>query len=124
MLGRQACTSTPSPVGTRMWFGFLPDGDGETIRARSKGLPTRSTPCRSGDGDAGRGRVNLDDLADACATLKERWEFLVVVSPLRIPRHRFAVQPYCRDVVSLPEPTQGTHSSTVKTRQRPDAARI
>lgn len=69
-------------------------------------------------------RRDLDDLADACATLKERWEFLVVVSPLRIPRHRYAVQPYCRDVVSLPEPTQGTHSSTVKTRQRPDAARI
>ena len=71
--------------------------------------------------------LNLEDLADACAALITLGVLGRRRSTSYPSRHRFAVQPYCRDVVSVPEPTQGTHSSTVKkggARGGPNLARV
>jgi kynurenine formamidase len=66
--------------------GFLPDGDGETIPSTVEGIAYPIHPLQiTAMGMLAADSLNLEDLADACATLK-RWEFLVVVAPLRIPR--------------------------------------
>lgn len=66
--------------------GFLPDGDGETIPSTVEGIAYPIHPLQiTAMGMLAADSLNLEDLADACATL-QRWEFLVVVAPLRIPR--------------------------------------
>ena len=65
---------------------FLPDGDGETVPSTVMGIdyPIHALQITA-MGMAVADSLNLEDLADACAA-EQRWEFLVVAAPLRIPR--------------------------------------
>ena len=66
--------------------GFLPDGDGETVPSTVKGILYPIHPLQiAAMGMLASDSLNLEDLAEACAA-EQRWEFLVVVAPLRIPR--------------------------------------
>jgi hypothetical protein len=66
--------------------GFLPDGDGETVPSTVEGMLYPVHPLQiAAMGMLASDSLNLEDLADACAA-EQRWEFLVVVAPLRIPR--------------------------------------
>jgi kynurenine formamidase len=66
--------------------GFLPDGDGETVPSTVEGMLYPIHPLQiAAMGMLASDSLNLEDLADACAA-EQRWEFLVVVAPLRIPR--------------------------------------
>ena len=66
--------------------GFLPDGDGETVPSTVDGIAHPVHPLQiTAMGMLTADRLNLEDLADACAR-EERREFLVVLAPLRVPR--------------------------------------
>ena len=66
--------------------GFLPDGDGETVPSTVEGIAYPIHPLQiTAMGMLASDSLNLEDLAEACE-LEQRWEFLVIVAPLRIPR--------------------------------------
>jgi kynurenine formamidase len=65
--------------------GFLPDGDGETVPSGVEGIAYPIHPLQiTSMGLLACDSLNLEDLADACAA-EQRWEFLVVLAPLRTP---------------------------------------
>lgn len=66
--------------------GFLPDGDGETVPSTVEGISYPIHPLQiTAMGMLASDSLNLEDIADACAS-QRRWEFLVVLAPLRVPR--------------------------------------
>lgn len=66
--------------------GFLPDGDGETVPSTVDGIAYPIHPLQiTAMGMLAADSLDLEEIADACAAEK-RWEFMVVVAPLRIPR--------------------------------------
>jgi kynurenine formamidase len=66
--------------------GFLPDGDGETVPSTVDGLADPIHPLQiTAMGMLACDSLNLEELADACAS-ELRWEFMVVLAPLSIPR--------------------------------------
>lgn len=65
--------------------GFLPDGDGEVIPSSVEGIAYPIHPLQiTAMGMLASDSLNLEDLADACEA-EQRWEFMVVLAPLRIP---------------------------------------
>ncbi|MGO9582924.1 MAG: cyclase family protein [Acidimicrobiales bacterium] len=65
--------------------GFLPDGDGEAIPSTVEGIAYPIHPLQiTAMGMLASDSLNLEDLADACEA-EQRWEFMVVLAPLRIP---------------------------------------
>jgi kynurenine formamidase len=65
---------------------FLPDGDGETVPASVEGIHYPIHPLQvTAMGMCVADSLNLEDLAQACAE-EGRWEFLVALAPLQIPR--------------------------------------
>lgn len=65
--------------------GFLPDGDGEVIPSTVEGIAYPIHPLQiTAMGMLASDSLNLEDLADACEA-EQRWEFMVVLAPLRIP---------------------------------------
>ena len=66
--------------------GFLPDGDGETVPSTVDGIAYPVHPLQiTAMGMLAADSLNLEDLAEACAE-EQRWEFLVVLAPLRVPK--------------------------------------
>lgn len=66
--------------------GFLPDGDGETVPSTVEGIAYPIHPLQiTAMGMLASDSLNLEDLAEACE-IEQRWEFMVIVAPLRIPR--------------------------------------
>ncbi|MGO9150843.1 MAG: cyclase family protein [Acidimicrobiales bacterium] len=66
--------------------GFLPDGDGETVPSTVDGILYPVHPLQiTAMGMLAADSLDLEDLAEACAA-EHRWEFMVVLAPLRIPR--------------------------------------
>jgi kynurenine formamidase len=69
----------------RQVAAFLPDGDGETVPSPVDGIPYPIHPLQIvAMGMACADSLQLEDLAIACEE-ERRWEFLVVVAPLRLP---------------------------------------
>jgi kynurenine formamidase len=65
---------------------FLPDGDGETVPACVEGIQYPIHPLQvAAMGMCVADSLQLEELAQACAE-EGRWEFLVVIAPLRLPR--------------------------------------
>jgi kynurenine formamidase len=65
---------------------FLPDGDGETVPANVEGIYYPIHPLQvTAMGMCVADSLNLEDLARACEE-EGRWEFLVTLAPLQIPR--------------------------------------
>ena len=66
--------------------GFLPDGDGETVPSTVEGILYPIHPLQiTAMGMLASDSLDLEDLAEVCAA-EHRWEFMVVLAPLRIPR--------------------------------------
>jgi kynurenine formamidase len=66
--------------------GFLPDGDGEAVPSTVDGILYPIHPLQiTAMGMLASDSLDLEDLADACAA-EQRWEFMVVLAPLRVPR--------------------------------------
>ena len=66
--------------------GFLPDGDGEAVPSTVEGMLYPIHPLQiTAMGMLASDSLDLEDLAEACAA-EHRWEFMVVLAPLRIPR--------------------------------------
>jgi kynurenine formamidase len=66
--------------------GFLPDGDGETVPSTVDGIAYPVHPLQiTAMGMLAADSLNLEELAEACAE-EQRWEFLVVLAPLRVPK--------------------------------------
>jgi kynurenine formamidase len=64
---------------------FMPDGDGETVPSTVDGILYPIHPLQIvAMGMAVSDSLNLEDVAAACEE-EQRWEFLVVASPLRLP---------------------------------------
>jgi kynurenine formamidase len=65
---------------------FLPDGDGETVPSNVEGmaLPIHALQIAA-MGMACADNLQLEDLAKVCEE-EDRWEFMVVVAPLRVPQ--------------------------------------
>ncbi len=65
---------------------FLPDGDGETVPAPVDGVPYPIHPLQiTAMGMCAADSLQLEELARACEA-ERRWEFMVVLAPLRLPR--------------------------------------
>lgn len=65
---------------------FLPDGDGETVPSTVEGILYPIHPLQIvAMGMAVSDSLNLEEIATACDQ-EERWEFMVVATPLRLPR--------------------------------------
>jgi kynurenine formamidase len=65
---------------------FLPDGDGETVPSTVEGIGYPIHPLQiTAMGMLTSDSLNLENIADACAA-DQRWEFMVVMAPLRIPK--------------------------------------
>ena len=73
---------------------FMPDGDGETVPSIVDGMLYPIHPLQVvAMGMVVSDSLNLEEIASACEE-EQRWEFMVVAEPLRLPgRHRLAVQP-------------------------------
>jgi len=66
--------------------GFLPDGDGEAVPSTVEGMLYPVHPLQiAAMGMLASDSLDLEELAEACAA-EQRWEFLVVLAPLRVPR--------------------------------------
>ncbi len=66
--------------------GFLPDGDGETVPSTVEGIAYPVHPLQiTAMGMLAADSLDLEELAEACAE-EQRWEFLVVLAPLRVPK--------------------------------------
>jgi len=64
---------------------FLPDGDGETVPSNVEGIRYPIHPLQiTAMGMLAADSLQLEDLATACQE-EERWEFMVVGLPLRLP---------------------------------------
>lgn len=64
---------------------FLPDGDGETVPSPVEGIPYPIHPLQiTAMGMTCADSLQLEDVARACED-EGRWEFLVVIAPLRLP---------------------------------------
>ncbi len=64
---------------------FLPDGDGETVPSTVDGILYPIHPLQvTAMGMIVSDSLNLEDLAIACEE-EQRWEFMVVAEPLRLP---------------------------------------
>jgi len=71
---------------TRKVAAFLPDGDGETVPARVEGLLYPIHPLQiTAMGLVCADSLQLEDLARVCEE-EQRWEFMVVLAPLCLPR--------------------------------------
>jgi kynurenine formamidase len=65
---------------------FMPDGDGETVPSTVDGILYPIHPLQvTAMGMAVSDSLQLEDLARACEE-EQRWEFMVVATPLRLPR--------------------------------------
>ena len=65
---------------------FMPDGDGETVPSTVDGILFPIHPLQIvAMGMAVSDSLNLEDIATACEE-EQRWEFMVVACPLRLPR--------------------------------------
>jgi kynurenine formamidase len=65
---------------------FMPDGDGETVPSTVEGILYPIHPLQIvAMGMAVSDSLNLEDIAAACAE-EQRWEFMVIAAPLRLPR--------------------------------------
>lgn len=65
---------------------FMPDGDGETVPSTVEGILYPIHPLQIvAMGMAVSDSLNLEDIAAACAD-EQRWEFMVLAAPLRLPR--------------------------------------
>ncbi len=65
---------------------FMPDGDGEAVPSTVDGILYPIHPLQvAAMGMAVSDSLNLEDIATACAQ-EQRWEFMVVAAPLRLPR--------------------------------------
>jgi kynurenine formamidase len=65
--------------------GFLPDGDGEAIPSTVEGIGYPIHPLQiTAMGMLASDSLNLEELAEACEA-EQRWEFMVVLAPLKIP---------------------------------------
>jgi kynurenine formamidase len=65
---------------------FLPDGDGETVPSTVDGITYPIHPLQIvAMGMAVSDSLNLEEIAEACEA-DQRWEFMVVATPLRLPR--------------------------------------
>ena len=65
---------------------FMPDGDGETVPSTVDGILYPIHPLQvTAMGMAVSDSLQLEDLARACEE-EHRWEFMVVATPLRLPR--------------------------------------
>ena len=65
---------------------FLPDGDGEVVPSPVDGIPYPIHPLQiTAMGMLCADSLQFEELAQVCAE-EERWEFMVVLSPLRLPR--------------------------------------
>jgi kynurenine formamidase len=65
---------------------FLPDGDGETVPSTVDGITYPIHPLQIvAMGMAVSDSLNLEEIAEACDE-EQRWEFMVVAIPLRLPR--------------------------------------
>ena len=65
---------------------FLPDGDGETVPSNVDGLPYPIHPLQiSAMGMTCADSLQFEELARVCEE-EHRWEFMVVIAPLRLPR--------------------------------------
>jgi kynurenine formamidase len=65
---------------------FMPDGDGETVPSTVDGILYPIHPLQVvAMGMAVSDSLNLEDIATACEQ-EQRWEFMVVAVPLRLPR--------------------------------------
>jgi hypothetical protein len=63
----------------------LPDGDGETVPSTVEGIDYPVHPLQiTAMGMLASDSLDLEDLAAACEA-EQRWEFMVVLAPLRIP---------------------------------------
>jgi kynurenine formamidase len=64
---------------------FLPDGDGETVPSKVEGIPWPIHPLQiTAMGMATSDSLQLEEVAEACEA-EQRWEFMVVGLPLRLP---------------------------------------
>ncbi len=84
---RPACTSMPFRCRTSgRWPGSFPTGTGETVPSTVEGILYPVHPLQiTAMGMLASDSLNLEDLAEACEA-EQRWEFMVVLAPLRIPR--------------------------------------
>jgi kynurenine formamidase len=65
---------------------FLPDGDGEVVPSPVDGIPYPIHPLQiTAMGMLCADSLQFEELAQVCAE-EGRWEFMVVLSPLRLPR--------------------------------------
>jgi kynurenine formamidase len=65
---------------------FLPDGDGETVPSQIKEIQYPIHPLQiTAMGMACTDSLQFEELANVCKEEK-RWEFMVVIAPLRLPR--------------------------------------
>jgi kynurenine formamidase len=65
---------------------FLPDGDGETVPANVEGIPYPIHALQiAGMGMACADSLQFEELVPECER-EQRWEFLLVAAPLRLPR--------------------------------------
>jgi kynurenine formamidase len=65
---------------------FLPDGDGEVVPSPVDGIPYPIHPLQiTAMGMLCADSLQFEELAQVCAE-EQRWEFMVVLAPLRLPR--------------------------------------
>jgi kynurenine formamidase len=65
---------------------FLPDGDGEVVPSLVEGIPYPIHPLQiTAMGMLCADSLQFEELVQVCAE-ERRWEFMVVLSPLRLPR--------------------------------------
>jgi kynurenine formamidase len=65
---------------------FLPDGDGEVVPSPVEGIPYPIHPLQiTAMGMLCADSLQFEELVQVCAE-ERRWEFMVVLSPLRLPR--------------------------------------
>jgi len=78
--------STMLMLHERKIAAFLPDGDGETVPSNVEGLPYPIHVLQiSAMGMTVADSLQFEELAKVCEE-EHRWEFMVVVAPLRLPR--------------------------------------
>jgi kynurenine formamidase len=78
--------STMLMLHERKVAAFLPDGDGETVPSNVEGLPYPIHALQlSAMGMTCADSLQFEELAKVCEE-EHRWEFMVVIAPLRLPR--------------------------------------
>jgi kynurenine formamidase len=78
--------STMLMLHERKVAAFLPDGDGETVPSNVEGLPYPIHALQLGAmGMTCADSLQFEELVKVCEE-EHRWEFMVVIAPLRLPR--------------------------------------